>query len=51
MDQDEEEEDDSDIKLFKVSDHDGTLDMDLVKEYKVEVADLDPNVRNTIRLL
>lgn len=41
QDQNEEQDDDSDTKLFRVSDEDGSLDMDLVKEHKVDAADLD----------
>lgn len=39
-DQDEQEEDDSEITLFKVSDQDGSLDMDFVKDGEITRADL-----------
>lgn len=41
VDSDEEGDDDSNVKLFKVSDADGSLDMDLVKEDQVRADDLN----------
>lgn len=42
-DNDEQEEDDSEITLFKVSDEDGSLDMDFVKDGEITRADLCSN--------
>ena len=47
-DDDEQEEDDSEITLFKVSDEDGSLDMDFVKDGEITRADLCSNVSTLI---